>query len=130
MTTKSMAYDHPAYTAVYGVGQNLSGSAGKSAKYGAFCAQIIKSVSGHVTQGTSADILNLISISGTATTTTALVTAGSASPPTGSVTYPLASGGLLLNAGDAAYLLKGTDATLEWMLAFEIVNQPLAPVTL
>lgn len=134
-SVRSMSYDHPAYTAVQGQGTGaVTGSGGVSNKFAAFTARLLKSVVLHVTAaGSSADILNLISISGTTTTTTAVLTAGSGTPATGAVSsfaFSTANGGgLLLNQGDAYYLVKGTDATLTYSGEFEIVNQPLAPVT-
>lgn len=135
MATKSMAYDHPTYTAVddESLGQ-VSGSAGTSTRYAAFTGRLIKSVVAHCdTAGTSADILSLITISGTTTTTTAITTAGSGSPATnGTVSTALSTsngGGLVMNQGDVAYLVKGTDATLKWTASIEVVAQPLSPVT-
>jgi hypothetical protein len=130
-----MAYDHPTYTAVddEALGQ-ITGSAGVSTRYAAFTSRLIKGVVAHCdVTGTSADVLNLVTISGTATTTTAITTAGSGSPATnGTVSTALSTangGGLLMNQGDVAYLVKGTDATLKWTAAIEVVVQPLAPVT-
>lgn len=135
-TTKSMPYDHPAYTSVRGVpGGSVSGNVGKSTKYTAFTAELLKSVVARVEVAgtTSGDVLSLITITGTTTTTTALTTAGSASPAAGAVSSFAIStavgGGTLLNQGDEAYLVKGADATLVWVAAFEVVTQPLASVT-
>lgn len=132
MATKSMAYDHPTYTAVIGapVGA-VTGASGKSTKYAAFTAQTIKAVVAHVeVAGTTAgDVLSLISITGTTTTTTAILTAGSANPAVGSAQYVALATAVQMIQGDEAYLVKGADATLLYAAALEIVTLPLASVT-
>lgn len=129
MTTKSMAYDHPAYTGVREMGLGaLSGSGGASTKFAAFTAKILKSVTLKPTAaGTSNDVCSLIQISGTTTTTTALATFGSAA--TAFQNVALSSGGVSLAQGDTYYVVKGTDATLALIGELEVVTQPLAAVT-
>lgn len=137
MSTKSMAYNHPAYTSVrnlpiIGITAGLTGNAGTGLKYAAFTAQLIKSVTlKPATAGTSADVVSLIQISGTTTTTTALTTIGSGA--TAFVNIAPASGtaqlGNALAQGDTYYVVKGTDATLALIGEFEVVTQPLASVT-
>jgi len=132
MSTKSMAYDHPAYTSVRGLPMGaITGNAGKSTKYAAFTAETIKAAILHVEVAgtTSGDVLSLITITGTTTTTTALLTAGSANPAAGVAEYlPLATA-IQMAQGDEAYMVKGADATLTYASSLEVVTLPLASVT-
>lgn len=135
-TVKSMAYDHPAYTAIAqrDIGA-ISGSGGTGTKFAAFAAKILKSVILRVTTaGTSSDVQSLIQISGTTTTTYTLGTMGSGSPAAnGTTSYncAVANGGtnITVNQGDEYYFEKGTDATLALLGAIEEVVQPGAQVT-
>lgn len=132
MATKSMAYDHPAYTNVKSIILGaVTGNVGVSLKYAAFTNETIKAVCAHVTvAGTTAgDVLSLISVTGTTTTTTAILTAGSANPATGAASYTALATAIQMIQGDMAYLVKGADATLTYAATFEMVTQPLASVT-
>lgn len=132
MATKSMGYDNPAYVAVH---QDFMGSATGAAgtssnKLIAFTACILKSVVAKISAaGTSADVMSLVQISGTTTTTTALGTTGSGA--TGFVYYPVPATAPVLSQGDQYYIQKGTDATLAYgtSICMERVVQPLANVT-
>lgn len=139
MSSKSMAYDHPAYQAVTTKPLAIAaGSGAASEKFVAFTAKLIKSVTlKPTTAGTSNDVQSLIQISGTTTTTTALSTIGSAA--TASVqTQPSAALnqagtpylGNPLAAGDTYYVVKGTDGTLVLAGELEEVLLPGANVTL
>lgn len=128
MATKSMAYDHPAYTAVYSdhTGQ-LSGSAGVGTKAAAFTNLLIKSITlKPTTAGTSNDVFSFLSISGTTTTTTALCTFGSG--VTTFTNVALTTNNNLLQ-GDTWWVQKGTDATGTYIGMFEWTIVPGANVT-
>lgn len=133
MATKSMGYDNPAYLAVAQdfMGTIAAGAAAQSTnKLVAFTANILKSAVARISvAGTSTDVLSLVQISGTTTTTTALGTTGSGA--TGFVYYPVPSTAPVLSQGDQYYLQKGTDATLAYGngAVMERVVQPLANVT-
>lgn len=134
MSTKSMSYDHPAYTAVHSESFAIATGSGTAQvpKFIAFTSLLVKSVTlKPTTAGTSNDVSSLISISGTTTTTTALSTFGSgvttflnAAPASGT-----SSLGAALIQGDTFYVVKGTDATLVLAGAIEYVVAPLANVT-
>ena len=137
MATKSFAYDHPAYTGVrnlpvIGITAGLSGSAGAGIKYCSFTSQMVKSVTlKPTTAGTSNDVVSLLQISGTTTTTTALATIGSGA--TTFLNVAPASGTSSLGAamiqGDTYYVQKGTDATLVLIGEIEVVTTPASNVT-
>ena len=73
MAQKQQAYDHPLYLAVLPVATGqVNGSAGTSTKFAAFLDMKIKAITLRATTaGTSADVVNIVSVSGTTTTTTA-----------------------------------------------------------
>lgn len=135
MTTKDMAYDHPAYLAVLGIPTaQMNGSAGTSTKFAAFTTMQIKSVTvAATTRGTSADVINVVKVTGsggtnTTTTTTAYGTMGSGA-------YygnygPAPASQVSLVQGDTWWVQKGTDATATYGGMVEAVLSPLAQVTL
>lgn len=128
MATKSMAYDNAAYEAVLPVALgSLTGASGTTNRFAAFTTLLIKSVEiTVVTAGTSASqVINLFTLSGTATTTTALTTYGSAQAKNGTnVTSTLS-----MVVGDACWVGKGTDATDVFAVGMECVVLPGASVT-
>lgn len=129
-------YDDPNYTTVEpyffqtAAGANAKGP---NPAFTTFQARLIKSVSlKPVTAGTSNDVCNLITVSGTATTTTALGTIGSGA--TALVNFPVGTGnsptGIALNSGDHFYVQTGTDATKVYAGEFETRMQVGANLTL
>lgn len=132
MATKSMGYDNPTYVAV---GEDQAGAiaagsgAAQANKFVAFTQLILKSVTARVNAaGTSNDVMSLVQISGTTTTTTALGTTGSGA--TGFVNYIVPSTAGNMSQGDAYYVQKGTDATLSYLaVSVERTVTPLANVT-
>ena len=133
MATKSQSYDHPAYEVAFqqqAATTTLLGANAAGIKYCAFTNLIIKAVTGWVTTaGTSADVMNIVKISGTATTTTAYGTLGSGG--TGVVSFsPGTASQVTTLQGDIYYAQKGTDATGTYTAAtIEYVVQPLANLT-
>jgi hypothetical protein len=135
MTTKNQAYDHPAYQAVLAVPSgNLTGSGGTGTKYAAFTALQIKSITLAATVlSTSADVINIVKITGTGgtnttTTTTAYGTMGSAAY-FGNFTPTAAASQVSLQQGDQWWVQKGTDATTTQVGMVELVIIPLANIT-
>lgn len=127
MATKNMAYDHPAYLAVYPVTLgSLNGASGNTQRFCSFATMLIKSIQlKTVTAGTSAtQVMNLFTVSGTTTTTTALTTFGSAVNTTTNVTTTLT-----LSQGDVMWVGKGTDATDVLAVGAELAYLPGASVT-
>ena len=124
--TKSMSYDNAAYEAVMLVpAGTASGSAGVTQRFCAFTTTLLKSVTiKAVTAGTVADIKSLIINSGSSTSTTALTTLTAVS---GAGTNVLTTN--TLSAGDAVWVVKGTDATEVDAVTFEMVIVPGASVT-
>lgn len=120
-------YDHPSYTAVREMGfQIATGSGTAGSKFVAFTSKQLRSVTLKPTvSGTSNDVCSLIQISGTTTTTTALATFGSAATAFQNVALSPAN----LLQGDTYYVVKGTDLTAVYAGEFEVLTQPLAPVT-
>jgi hypothetical protein len=138
VSSKSMSYDHPAYTSVATKPIAIAaGSGAASSKFVAFAAKLVKSVTlKPTTAGTSGDIQSLIQISGTTTTTVALGTIGSG-VTTATQYQPTAAQNQAgtpylasLNQGDTYYVVKGTDATMVLAGELEEVILPGANVTL
>jgi hypothetical protein len=129
MATKNMSYDHPAYTTVRSAPFAIAaGASGQSVpKYLAFTSEIVKSVTiKSTTTGTAADVISLIQISGTTTTTYGLGTYGSAA--TAFANYLPGSAANLIQ-GDTCYVVGGADATVVLAGNMEIVTTPGANVT-
>lgn len=133
-STKSMSYDHPAYTSIAqrDIPAITAGSGAAGQKFIAFTAKILKSVTLRtITAGTGTDSISLIGVSGTTTTTyTVGVLSTSAATSTSSFNLANANAGVYpqMNQGDEYYVVNGTDATIVWAGAIEEVIQPLATV--
>jgi len=127
MSTKSMSYDHPTYTAVDSFDGSATGNAGTTTKFVAFTAMLIKSATlKPTTAGTSNDVSSFIQISGTTTTTTAIATFGSGATTFTNVAFATAPS---LAQGDTFYVVKGTDATAVISASLERLVTPGASVT-
>lgn len=133
MAQKQLAYDDATYLAIQGcpTGQ-INGSAGQSTKFAAFLDMKIKSVTlRSTTAGTSADVINIVAVSGTTTTTTAYGTATSTSANLGqNFTPALPASQVSVSQGDLWYVQKGTDATATYVGMVEYTVNPSANPTL
>jgi hypothetical protein len=131
MTSKSMAYDHPAYTVpVVFSGSTAVGANGVTTKFAAYTAMKIKAVhSGPalalVTTAAGSQPL-LYSQHGTTTATSTLTVLTSASYT--NISDDLGTE-ITLAAGDAFWYTHGTDATTSRAVAVECVLVPGANVT-
>lgn len=109
-----------------------AGSASKSPLFTSFAARLVKSVSVKpTTAGTSNDVVSLVTISGTTTTTNTLGTVGSGVAtlqnfPAGTGNTPT---GIAINSGDTFYVQKGTDATVVYTGEIETRMQVGANLT-
>lgn len=130
MATKSMSYDHPAYTSVDTADGSMTGSAGTTTKFVAFTAKLLKSVTLRPTSSsTSNDVTSLITVTGTTTTTTAIATFGSGVLTATNVALTTAALPSL-NQGDLFWCVKGTDASAVISVSIENVVAEFANVTL
>jgi hypothetical protein len=133
MAQKQQAYDHPMYLAVLPVATGqVNGNAGTSTKFAAFLDMKIKSIALRATTaGTSADVVNIVQVSGTTTTTTAYGTIGSGAATSGvSLTPATAASQVSVSQGDLWYVQKGTDATATYVGMVEAVINPSANPTI
>lgn len=134
MTTKSMAYDNPTYTARNSESMGEIGGAATTqyAKFCAFTATLAFSAQLTVTTaGTAAGHTVAFSkISGTSTTALATATLGTNAAGT-TLNVPLSTntGGIALLQGDLLVATTGADATGKVALTYEAVPSPLANVT-
>lgn len=126
MTTKSQAYDHPAYQVpvVYS-GSSTAGANGVTTKFAAFTAQKIKSVTlGINVASTSATQPVMYVKSGTSTTTSTLsaITSAAVDVKNNALDVTLAQ-------GDQFWVAHGTDATVVVAAAVESYVIPGANLT-
>jgi hypothetical protein len=135
MTVKSQVYDHPAYQAVLPLPSgNLTGNNGVGTKYAAFTAMQIKSITIAATVlTTTADVINLVRITGTGgtntTTTTNIYGTMGSGAYFGNFTPAAASSQISLNQGDQFWVQKGADATGTYVGMIESVIVPLSNLT-
>lgn len=126
MTTKTQAYDAPAYQVpvVYS-GSTAVGANGVTTKWAAFTAQKIKSVTvANQTVGTSATQPVLYYKSGTTTSTSTLsaITSAATTSKNNAVDLTLAQ-------GDQFWVAHGTDATISVSVAVESYVIPGSTLT-
>lgn len=127
MATKSMSYDHPAYTTPYVFsGSSTVGANGATTKFAAFAAMSIKSITyAPNIVSTSASTPLFYSKSGTTTSTATLSALTSAAATAFNNTASIT-----LAQGDQFWLAHGTDATVSLSVAVETVLTPGATITL
>lgn len=139
-TTKSMAYDHPAYTSIGEAqcAQITAGANAASTKFIAFTARIVKAAVIRVTTvagTTNANNCALVQVtgSGTATVTNTYTLGTLTATGTGGTNslnaYNAQGSNVVINQGDQYWLQNGGDATVVWQGVLEEVVQPLASVT-
>ena len=155
MSTKSMAYDHPAYLArqCETFGANTAGASTATAKFVAFTAMHVFSINATtfvagtstytawngtatVTTTGTGDSISGIKVSGATTSTYGPYALSAAAggfsriqiSQTG-VGSATADGGVALAAGDTFHLVRGTDATAVEVTAIEYTIDPLASIS-
>jgi DNA/RNA endonuclease YhcR with UshA esterase domain len=127
MATKSMAYDHPAYLVPIVQAGTIAAGSGTIVKFAAFSAMIVKNyIINPIVLSTSADTITAYQIlaGGGTTNTHAFTTVGSAAAAMKS-----AVGTFTLAQGDELQIKKGTDATVTYDYAVEMVMVPGANLT-
>ncbi len=124
-----MAYDHPAYRVpALGGGATTAGNGTVSARFCAFTAMIAKSaqVTAAVAGTSAGHTIQISKVSGTATTSLAVTTLGTGAVGT---TTNLLLGSTALAQGDQLICSNGTDATGVAVVAYELLVNPGADVT-
>lgn len=134
MATKSMAYDHASYIARWGESAGEVGGAATTqyAKFAQFTASQAFSAQVTVTTAGTATthLISFIKISGTATSTLATTTLGTAAAgTTTNVLLSTAAGGVALAQGDILAALTGADAAGKAAVSYEMGLLPTANVT-
>lgn len=136
MSTKSMAYDHPAYQDVKQVpGEIAAAVSSKSARWAAFTSLVLKSLT--VTVVTAGGTANTIDLIRQASGGTALTTMCSVSNAIGTAVGGVTTNVLMTHAsagsiaqGDVFYAVKGSaDGTGVYAVAVEYSITPGASVT-
>jgi hypothetical protein len=129
MTTRQLAYDHPAYLTPYIFSGNTTvGANGISQKFAAFTAMKIHAclTSPNIASTAAGSQPLLFSVSGTTTATTTLTALTSASRTP--LLNDLATN-VTLAQGDQFYVTHGTDATASLAVAIECYAVPGAALT-
>jgi len=130
MATKSMAYDHPAYTAPSSVGGVIAAGVSSQFKFPAWTNLILKSCQVQANgggTGAAQDIVRLHRISDQGTTTTSIGVIGTwTAGQFNSVNYV---GTHTFTQGDAFAITKGTDATVTYAVSAELYVVPGGNVT-
>jgi hypothetical protein len=134
MAQKTQAYHHPAYEVVFqqqAATTTFTGASTQGIKYCAFSNLIIKAFTGLITTGgTSNDVVSIVKVSGTTTTTQAYGTTGSGATGVVSLTPAVAANQVTTVQGDVYWAQKGTDATGTYTAAtIEYAVQPLGVLT-
>lgn len=130
MATKSMAYDHPAYTTPISPGGVIDAGVSAQFKFPAWTNLILKSVQAQADgagTGAANDLLLLHRISNNGTTTTSLAVIGTWTA--GQFHSQNWVGTYTFTKGDAMALTKGTDATVKYAVSAELYVAPGADVT-
>jgi len=130
MATRSMQYDHQAYTTPLPIGGFEAGGAATTlyGKYAAFTAMIAKSAQITLTViGTTVTAsFNIIKITGTTTSTLAATTVGTNAIGT---TTNVTLGSTTVIQGDQIITQSGVDATSKAAVSYELLVVPGANVT-
>ncbi len=134
MATKSMAYDNASYVSRLGACLGEAGGAATTqyGKFAAFTNALAFSAQVTVTTAGTATThgFSIIRISGTATTTLATTTLGTAAAGTTvNVALSTAAGGTPINQGDVLAALSLADAVGKAAVTYEYGLQPGATVT-
>ena len=130
MAVKSMAYDHPAYTAPSTVGGTIAAGSGSQFKFACWTTMILKSVqvtSNGAGTGAAADVVLVHKISNQGTTTTSLANVGTWTAA--QLLSKQALGTFTFVAGDQIAITKGTDASVAYGVGCEVYLAPGANVT-
>ena len=126
-TAKALGYDHDVYlTPIIATSNTTAGAQGVSQKFCAFTDMQIRCVTLRAaTAGTSATTPLLVTVSGTASSTTTLSAVASAAI---TVSTNVLSTAVSLSRGDMYWCQNGTDATVVFSVAVEAYPTPGASV--
>ena len=135
MVQKSQMYDDVPYQAVLPVATGViaAGANTLSAKFVAFTNLIVKSISvANTALATSADVINLVRVTGTGGTNTTTSTTPFGTQGSGAYfgKFDLGTASqVTLNQGDIFWVQHGTDTTAAYVTTVEATIQPLANIT-
>jgi len=128
MATRDMIYDHPQYLVSQNQPFNIAAGSGASGRFAIFADSIAKALLlKPTTVGTSADVVTVYAVTNTTTKTLGVTTIASAQSTFSRLELTTAS--RTLTAGDEVRITKGTDATVVYAGAIELLTTPGAVVT-
>jgi hypothetical protein len=128
MATRNMQYDHPAYTTPYMVSKEITAGSGTTVRFAAFADSIAMAlVLKPTVVSTSADTVTAYAVTNTTTKTLGVTTIASAQSTFSRLEFTTAS--RTLTRGDEIRIVKGTDATVVYAAAVELLTTPGADVS-
>ena len=128
MATTNLSYDHPAYITVQNQPIAIAAGSGTAARFAVYADSIAKSlILKPTTVSTSADTVTVVAVTNTTTKTLGVTTIASAQSTFSRLEFTTAS--RTLTQGDEVRITKGTDATVVYAGAVELVATPGATVT-
>ena len=128
MATTNLNYDHPAYITVQNQPITILAGSGTSARFAVYADCIAKSlILKPTTVSTTADTVTAFAVTNTTTKTLGVTTIASAQSTFSRLEFTTAS--RTLTQGDEVRITKGTDATVVYAGAIELVAVPGATVT-
>lgn len=128
MATTNMEYSHAAYTTPYNQPIAITAGSGTAARFAVFADSIAKAlILKPTTVGTSADTVTAYAVTNTTTKTLGVTTIASAQSTYSRLEFT--TGSRTLTVGDEIRIVKGTDATVVYAGAVELLTVPGANVT-
>ena len=128
MATTNMEYSHSAYTTPANQPFSIAAGSGGTARFAVFADSIAKAlIIKPTTVGTSADVVTAYAVTNTTTKTLGVTTIASAQSTYSRLELTTAS--RTLTVGDEVRIVKGTDATVVYAGAVELLTVPGANVT-
>lgn len=128
MATRDMIYDHPQYLVQQNLTATIAAGSGTTLRFAVFADSIAKAlVLKPSVASTSADTVTVYAVTNTTTKTLGVTTIASAQTTFSRLELTTAS--RTLTGGDEIRIVKGTDATVVYAAAVEVVTTPGAAVT-
>jgi hypothetical protein len=128
MAQRDFSYSHEAYLTVMNQPISIAAGSGATARFAVFSDSIAKSlVIKPTTVSTSADVVTVYAVTNTTTKTLGVTTIASAQSTYSRLELTTAS--RTLTVGDEVRIVKGTDATVVYAGAVELMVSPGASVT-
>lgn len=128
MATRDMNYDHPQYLVSQNLTATIAAGSGTTLRFAIFADSIAKAlILKPSVVSTTADTVTVYAVTNTTTKTLGVTTIASAQSTYSRLELTTAS--RTLTVGDEIRIVKGTDATVVYAAAVELLTTPGAAVT-